>query len=153
MFGELRERRKPDVISFNAVVSACGVVGNWRRGLGLVEEMKAERTLPDVTTYSAAITACEKGGCVEEALKVFGELRERHKPNVISFSAAVSVLGALCGRKASSTAPCSTGYGTPARVCARRSASARAQRSANAAGATTALQMISSTRKFGSERF
>ena len=84
MFGELRERHKPNVISYNAAISACGADGKWRRALGLVEEMKAERTLPNVTSYSAAITACEKGGCVEEALKMFGELRERHKPNVIS---------------------------------------------------------------------
>ena len=70
-----------------------------------------------------------------------------------SFSPAVSVLGELCGRKTSSNAPGSTAYGTPARVCARRSASARAQGPANSSGATKALRMISFTRKFGSERF
>ncbi len=35
-----------------------------------------------------------KGDCVEEALKMFGELRERHKPDVISYNAAISACGA-----------------------------------------------------------
>lgn len=56
--------------------------------------MKEERTRPDVTTYSAVISAFEKNGQVEEALRIFAELRQWQKPNVISYSASIGACGA-----------------------------------------------------------
>ena len=44
--------------------------------------------------YSAVISACEKGAQVEEALRMFAQLRQWHKPDVISYSAIISACGA-----------------------------------------------------------
>ena len=52
--------------------------------------MKKERASPDVKTYNAVMSACERGGQVEEAKKVFAELRQWHKPDVISYSYSYS---------------------------------------------------------------
>ena len=52
---------KPDVYSYNALISACEKGGQWERAVEVFEEMKAAGVKPDVITYSALITACEKG--------------------------------------------------------------------------------------------
>ena len=93
VFSELRQWHKPDVSNYSASISACGAGGEWGRASLFLEEMKEERTWPDVTTYNAVISACEQGGQVEEALRVFAELRQWHKPNVISYSATISACG------------------------------------------------------------
>ena len=89
----LRQWQKTHVIRCSTISCAWGAGGVCGRELGLLEEMKEERTWPDVTTYNAVISACEQGGQVEEALRVFAELRQWHKPNVISYSATISACG------------------------------------------------------------
>ena len=71
-----------------------GASGDWGRAFGLLEEMEEERTSLEVTTYNAVITACEKGAQVEKALRIFSELRQWHKPDVISYSSSISACGA-----------------------------------------------------------
>ena len=76
------------------LVAACGAGGDWGWASLFSAEMKGGRTWPNVTTYSAGITACGKGGEVEEALRMFSELRQWLKPDVISYRSSISARGA-----------------------------------------------------------
>ena len=81
---------KPDVVSYNAAISACKKGGKWGKALALLEEMHGEGIEPNVITYSAAISACEKGGQWEKALSLLKEMRGVGiKPNVITYNAAI----------------------------------------------------------------
>ena len=81
----------PDVITYNAAISACEKGRQWKRALELLEEMANRGLEPNVITYSAAISACEKGGQWKRALKLLEEMKSRSiEPNVISYNAAVS---------------------------------------------------------------
>jgi pentatricopeptide repeat protein len=48
---------EPDVITYNASISACGKGGQWEKALQLLEEMRAKGVEPDVFTYGAVIDA------------------------------------------------------------------------------------------------
>ena len=51
----------PDVITYNAALSACEKGQKPRQALLLLQELQFRGLQPDVITYSAAISACEKG--------------------------------------------------------------------------------------------
>ena len=53
---------KPNVITYNAAISACEKGGRADEALKLLAEMKTAGLEPDVITYNAVISACEKGG-------------------------------------------------------------------------------------------
>ena len=59
---------KPDVISYNAAMSACDKGRQWQRALEVMEGMPQRALKPDVIGYSAAISACDKGGQWQRAL-------------------------------------------------------------------------------------
>ena len=63
---------QPNVISFNAAISACEKGGQCERALALLGDMRAAGVQPDVISFSAAISACEKGGQWELALGAAG---------------------------------------------------------------------------------
>ncbi len=70
MWGRLDEMQAkgltPDVITYNAAISACDKGRQWQEALRLVYEMLAKGLTPDVITYNAAIFACEKGSQWQE---------------------------------------------------------------------------------------
>ncbi|MBW8831171.1 MAG: hypothetical protein JF606_17460 [Burkholderiales bacterium] len=81
----------PDVITYNALISACEKAGKVERALEIFEGMRAAGIIPNVITYSALISACEKAGKVKTALKFFDGMRAAGIiPNVITYSALIS---------------------------------------------------------------
>ena len=86
-----RQGLMPDVISYNAGISACDKGGKWKHALLLLEDLRKKDATPDVTSYSAGISACGKGGKLKGALSL---LEDRCKagitPNSINFNAAIS---------------------------------------------------------------
>ena len=52
---------KPDVITYNATISACAKGYQPERALELLAEMQGRGLDPDVTTYSAAISVARNG--------------------------------------------------------------------------------------------
>ena len=50
----------PNVITYNATISACEKDGLWQQALELLREMPERGVTPDVITYSATMSACEK---------------------------------------------------------------------------------------------
>jgi pentatricopeptide repeat protein len=84
---------RPDLISFNAAISACEKGGQWEKSLELLKHMKspASGITPDVITYNATISSCEKGAQWQRALALLTEMRSVGlHPNVVTFSAAIS---------------------------------------------------------------
>eukprot|EP00752_Nemacystus_decipiens_P013027 g11525.t1 len=96
---------EPNVVHFNAAISACAVVGRWREAVALLEEMEGlPGVLPDVVTFSAAITACGNGLKFERAVWLLRRMPEKGlRPNNFAYNAAISAC-AKCGRYESATA-------------------------------------------------
>ena len=89
----------PDVISFNAAISACGKAGKWERALSLLEEMRASGVMPDVISFSAAILACAKASQPEVALQLFDKLEESQiQANQVTFNVILEALRAQPSR-------------------------------------------------------
>ena len=51
-----------NVISFNAVISACEKGGQWQRALSLLDDMHRAGVTLNAISFNAAILTCEKGG-------------------------------------------------------------------------------------------
>ena len=51
----------PDVISYNAAISACEKGQQWQQALSVLAEMQQTAVLPYVISYNAAISACDAG--------------------------------------------------------------------------------------------
>ena len=63
----------PNVISYNAAISACRRCINLEKALELLQEMKDSGICPNVITYSAVISACEKCKNYIKALELLEE--------------------------------------------------------------------------------
>eukprot|EP00435_Cladocopium_sp_Y103_P061215 s1061_g22.t2 len=80
-----------DVISFNALISACEKGQQWHLALSLFGRMQQEHLQPNVITYSAAISACEQVQQWSMALLLLHEMRQKFvPPNVVTYGAASS---------------------------------------------------------------
>ena len=51
----------PDVITYNATISACEKGLKPERAMGLFDAMQQQWLSPDVITYNATISDCETG--------------------------------------------------------------------------------------------
>ena len=60
----------PDVVSYNAAISACEKGKQWEGALTLLQEMVRLVITPGVVSFSAATSACEKGTQWEGALSL-----------------------------------------------------------------------------------
>ena len=65
----------PNVITYSALISACGKGEQPERARKFFEEMKQQGVVPNVITYSALISACEKGNQLQQALEIFAEMK------------------------------------------------------------------------------
>ena len=75
LLDEMQQRRlEPNVINFNATISACEKGRQWEKALQLPYEMQQRRLEPNVISFNAAISACGKGGQWEKALELLDEM-------------------------------------------------------------------------------
>eukprot|EP00973_Karenia_brevis_P048957 6789658-Karenia_brevis.AAC.1 len=65
----------PDVISFNAAISACEKGGRWEHAVLVLDKLLNSGTTADVISFSAAMSACAKGGQWLHALSTFDKMR------------------------------------------------------------------------------
>ncbi|CAK0863377.1 unnamed protein product [Prorocentrum cordatum] len=95
---------EPDVISYNAGISACEKGGQWEQALRMLSEIRCVKLEPNLISYSAGISTCEKGEQWEWAVSLLNEmLRLKLEPGVIS----ATMLGLARARKANSgSVPC-----------------------------------------------
>ncbi len=83
----------PNVITYNAVISACEKGGKAEEALEIFKAIPVGITL-DVITYTAVISACGKGGKAEKALEIFNKMLDAGiTPNVITYNAVISACG------------------------------------------------------------
>ena len=57
----LRQALEPNMVTYSALISACGKGQELRRTFDVCEEMRRQALEPDMVTYSALISACGKG--------------------------------------------------------------------------------------------
>lgn len=95
---------RPNVVIYNAAITACGDAGRADQALMLLAEMKAlalqdPEMEPTLITYSSVISACAKEGRADEALRLFEELKglAKHdrtmRPDVILYGAVIAACG------------------------------------------------------------
>ena len=79
----------PDVITHNALISACGRSNKEAsKAMQLFAEMKYRGLAPNVTTYNAMITKVHK---LKKAMELFGDMRQRGLiADVDTFNALIS---------------------------------------------------------------
>ena len=58
----------PNVITYNALISACEKGKQPDRALEIFDQMQQQGLVPDVITYSALISACEQSKQPEQAM-------------------------------------------------------------------------------------
>ena len=58
----------PDVITYDAAISACAKGEQWQQAFGLLEVVQQAAALPTVFSYNSAISACEKVQQWQQAL-------------------------------------------------------------------------------------
>ncbi|CAJ1424177.1 unnamed protein product [Effrenium voratum] len=81
----------PNVVAFNALISAYDQGGQWQKAIQALCLMQE----PDIVSYNAVISACEKGAEWRQALAALGAAaRRRLAPGAVSFTAAVAACGA-----------------------------------------------------------
>ena len=66
----------PNVITYNAAISACEKGEQWEYALALLRRMEARRLRPDAISYCATISACGRGGQWERVLSLLDQMEE-----------------------------------------------------------------------------
>ena len=57
----LRYALEPNMVTYNALISACGKGQELRRAVDVCAEMRRQALEPNMVTYSGLISACGKG--------------------------------------------------------------------------------------------
>ncbi|CAK0904407.1 unnamed protein product [Prorocentrum cordatum] len=82
---------EPDVISYNAGISACEKGKQWQPALALLSEMWEAKLEPDVISYNAAICTSERCSQWRHAFLLLRVMRERHvETNDISYNLCIT---------------------------------------------------------------
>jgi len=67
---------EPDVIGYNAGISACEKGGQWQQALSLLREVWNIKLKPEFTSFAIAISMCEQDGQRKQAQSLLRELLE-----------------------------------------------------------------------------
>ncbi|CAK0806722.1 unnamed protein product [Prorocentrum cordatum] len=82
---------EPNVMSYNAGISACEKGEQWQRALELLGKMQEVKLEPSVITYNAGIVACRRCGQWQQALSLLGEMRNSYlEPNDNSYNLGIT---------------------------------------------------------------
>jgi len=82
----------PNVISYNAAISACEKGRQWEKAVSLLDGMRAAGVTPNVISYSAAIQACAVAEQPATALRLFQQAQAAIEPNVVSYNAVLDAV-------------------------------------------------------------
>jgi pentatricopeptide repeat domain-containing protein 1 len=81
---------EPNLIHFNAVLSAFEVAADTEGAMALFERMRDHGLVPDTVSYNTAMSACAKAGKWRMAIDLLCQMMPAAvAPNVVSFSAAI----------------------------------------------------------------
>ncbi|XP_022739372.1 pentatricopeptide repeat-containing protein At2g03380, mitochondrial-like [Durio zibethinus] len=81
--------------SWNTMIAAYGMHGNFIEVLRLFDRMKREMIKPNDITFTSILTACSHSGLVKEGLQVFNCMREEYciSPSEEHYACIVDLLG------------------------------------------------------------
>jgi pentatricopeptide repeat domain-containing protein 1 len=69
---------KPNIFSFNSVMSACIKTSRWKEALLILDQCHREPGVnPDIITYTNAMRACVKGGKTQKALTLLQVIKDK----------------------------------------------------------------------------
>jgi len=71
---------KPDTITFSTVVKGHCLSGNVDRAFDVLAEMQADGQTPDEILYNCLLDGCAKEHRIEEALKLYEDMKEANVP-------------------------------------------------------------------------
>ena len=92
-----RQGLVPDVITYNALISACEKGKQPERALELFEAMQRQGLVPNVITYNALISACEGSHLWELTLDVLFSMQQRQiMPDEITHSTVFRSMLVFC---------------------------------------------------------
>lgn len=78
MFGEMRrEQVRPNVITYNTMLSACIKSNHWQPACQMFVDMKSEGLTPNLISYNALMIIGAKGRKWVQVLKLFTEMRQQ----------------------------------------------------------------------------
>lgn len=91
IFQQMTERC---LTSWNAMIGAYAMHGNYTEVLELFDHMKVGKVSPDEVTFTSILTACSHSGLVEEGLQIFGIMMKEYAivPNEVHYSCIVDLL-------------------------------------------------------------
>ena len=83
-----------DVVTWTALISACGMYGEGKKAVRAFGEMEAAGIVPDHVAFVAIIFACSHSGLVEEGLNYFHRMKKDHKiePRIEHYACVVDLL-------------------------------------------------------------
>ena len=84
---------KPDIVTFNTIIKACGRGRHWEALQGILGDMDSHGVKGDRFTYSALLSACDTAGKWQQALEWFHVMESKGvRPSIIHFTTLMSVL-------------------------------------------------------------
>jgi pentatricopeptide repeat protein len=91
IFRQMTERC---LTSWNAMIGAYAMHGNYTEVLELFDQMKFGKITPDELTFTSILTACSHSGLVEEGLHIFGIMMKEYEivPSEVHYSCIVDLL-------------------------------------------------------------
>merc|ERR1712150_441265 len=81
---------KPDVVTYNASISACEKGEQWALALHILAEMELHKLQPNDITYNALCSACTRGQQWALSLYLLTKIRTMgFEPNMVGFDCLV----------------------------------------------------------------
>ena len=93
---------RPNVFTYNSVISACGKARQWERACDLLERCESAGIKPNMITYSSAISVCQNAGRTRDAMVLLERSAEvvdregRPEIDLHGLTAAVAVSAVEC---------------------------------------------------------
>uniref|UniRef100_A0A1D1Z767 Pentatricopeptide repeat-containing protein At1g11290 n=1 Tax=Anthurium amnicola TaxID=1678845 RepID=A0A1D1Z767_9ARAE len=88
---------RPDLVSWNALISGCAQHGHGRDAIELFEQMRSHRVNPDNTTYLSLLSACSHVGLLDKGMDYFKLMTQKtgsvKTPEMEHYSSMVDLLG------------------------------------------------------------
>lgn len=84
-------KMKPDVRTYNPMISACAETGGWQDAVMVLEEMRAAHVPPDLQSHNRFLSVCAATGSWDLVLQVFHDLVQGgFKPDRTSINTCIS---------------------------------------------------------------
>lgn len=84
-----------DVVTYNTIISALGMHGDWSRAFSFFDQMKQARIVPNKVTFIAVLAACSHAGLTEAGWSFFFSMINDYEimPEMEHYSCMVDLLG------------------------------------------------------------